>query len=99
VSARYRLTAAAAADLFEIYQYTAENWGEGQADRYQIELHRHLSNAADNPLLGTAQNELGKSVRKYLAESHVIYYRPTGQNIEVLRVLHVRQDGKRAFRR
>ena len=95
----YRLTAAAEADLLQMYQYTAERWGVSQADIYQRDLHRHLSNTAENPSIGVAQAHVRRNVRKYQAESHVIYYRPKREQVEVLRVLHTRQDASRAFRR
>ena len=48
---RYDLTPAAKADLREIWLYTAEQWGEQQADRYLQELEECCERLVDHPML------------------------------------------------
>jgi len=48
-------------------------------------------------MMGVVQSRIRPNTRKHQAESHVIYYRPRRQEVEILRVLHNRQDASRAF--
>lgn len=99
MSLPYTVAAAARADLADIYRYTAQRWGIQQADLYQASLTERFLLIAEQPLMGTARNMLGKGVRVHQAESHMVYYRVRRGEVEFLRVLHVRQDAQHAFRR
>ncbi|MGE0667038.1 MAG: type II toxin-antitoxin system RelE/ParE family toxin [Sphingomonadales bacterium] len=99
MSAGYKLTPLADADLAAIYRYTAERWGFFQADAYQAELEEHLSHIVDHPMIGVARDKLLRGLRSHRAGSHVIYYEIVDGWIEVLRVLHGRQDAGLAFNR
>lgn len=99
MKARYKLTPLADSDLVGIYRYTAERWGISQADACQGELEQHLSHIAEHPMIGVSRDNLLQGVRSHLAGSQVIYYDVVRDWIEVLRILHVRQDAKAAFRR
>ena len=99
MSPRYKLTPLADSDLANIYRYTAERWGIEQADKYQADLERHLSHIVDHPLMGVARDSLLSGLRSHLAGSHVIYYDIVDSWVEILRVLHGRQDAEHAFRR
>jgi toxin ParE1/3/4 len=47
-----------------------------------------------NPLAGRRRDGLGKDLRSFAVENFVIVYRPRSYGIEVVRVLHGRQDIK-----
>ncbi|MCG8617150.1 MAG: type II toxin-antitoxin system RelE/ParE family toxin [Desulfobacterales bacterium] len=48
----YRLTPSAKSDLIEIWNYTAEIWGEKQAEKYLKDIEDTLNQLAANPELG-----------------------------------------------
>jgi toxin ParE1/3/4 len=47
-----------------------------------------------NPLAGRRRPDLGKDLRSFVVENFVIVYRPRSYGIEVVRVVHGRQDIK-----
>ncbi len=87
----YALSPLAEIDFEEIWFYTFQNWSLAQADSY----HRDLVAAFEELASG---NKRGRDVDvrpKYLkcpVGSHMIYFRDSGDQIEVIRVLHQRQD-------
>jgi len=87
----YALSPLAEIDLEEIWLYTFENWSLVQADSY----HRDLIATFEGLVSGT---KMGREINvrpdylKCLVGSHVIYFRDTDKQIEVIRVLHQWQD-------
>jgi toxin ParE1/3/4 len=47
-----------------------------------------------NPLAGRRRRDLGKDLRSFAVENFLIFYRPRSYGIEVVRVVHGRQDIK-----
>ena len=47
----YRFFRTADSRQDDIWDYTPENWGEKQAEKYITELHQHLAKLSDNKLL------------------------------------------------
>jgi toxin ParE1/3/4 len=45
-----------------------------------------------NPLAGRLRPDLGQNVRSFPVERYIIFYTPVSHGIEVLRVIHGRQD-------
>jgi toxin ParE1/3/4 len=90
---RYLLSPAAQADLEQIWDYTRGRWGVDQAEEYLRELQRAIEQAAANPRIGRACDEIRPGYRKLAAGSHLLFYRVTGKEvIDVTRVLHQRMD-------
>jgi toxin ParE1/3/4 len=91
----FQLSPAALLDLETIFDYTAQNWGFEQAQRYlhAIEAVCHL--LAQSPQLGTDCSHIRSGYRRCKAEQHVLYYRPTGDGVAVIRILHQRMDAPR----
>jgi toxin ParE1/3/4 len=88
---RLVFTPAARSDLRGIWLYSFERWGPDQADEYTdaIEAACHLvagSVSIGKPL--TAR----RGYRKWVVRSHVLYLREFPDRIEVIRILHMRQD-------
>ena len=50
---------------------------------------------AERPLLGRECSEVRRGYRKYASGSHVLFYRPTTDGIDVVRILHERMDYER----
>lgn len=93
------VTPRARADLSEIYDYTVYAWGLDQADAYNRLIEAAFEDIAKRPLLGRRVRGRGDDIRKRLCRSHVIYYRLSGDGVEIVRVLHQMMDPDRHLRR
>jgi toxin ParE1/3/4 len=90
----YRLAPLAEADLEEIWLYTAKSWSMEQADSY----HRGLVAAIEGLAAGTKSGrsaDVLQGFQKYLCGSHVVYFLDYADRLEVVRILHQRQDAER----
>lgn len=93
MSSRYLLSPAAQADLEQIWDYTHDRWGIGQAEEYLRELQHAIDRAAANPRIGRACDEIRPGYRKLPAGSHTLFYRVTAEDVvDVVRILHQRMD-------
>ena len=90
--ASYRLLRAADNDLGEIADYTIEKHGVAQARVYRDSLLRALETIADNPGIGSNQNHILPALRRFVHESHSIYYRVEEGGVVILRLLGPGQD-------
>ena len=91
----YRLTRQADQDLVSIARYTRVQWGEKQRRKYIQELFQLFERIATNPASGAKADFIKQGLRKRLhpKRQHAIYYRIGGDGIvEILRVLHTKQD-------
>lgn len=86
---------AAKADLKDIYQYGLRRWGRARSDSYLEALKNQLWSLTEQPLIGAERPELLPRMRSLPIASHVLFYRVTASQIEILRVLHCRQDPQR----
>ena len=90
--AHYILAPEAQLDLENIRQYTLQEWGSNQAKIYLVELALHFEKLALSPGLGRVRLDIGKDIRSFPVNAHVIYYREAEKGIEIARVLHERMD-------
>ncbi len=88
---------AARADLIEIWLQTAERWGEAKADAYFAEIKTAERTLADHPRAGVDCGHIRKDLRRYPVGSHFLYYRKTGTEILIIRVLHKRMNADQHF--
>lgn len=95
--ASHQLVIAPAAknDLKDIYQYGLRQWGKAQSESYLSTIKNQFWLLTQQPLLGTERPELLPDVRSLPIESHTVFYRVTANRIEIMRVLHGRQDSLR----
>lgn len=91
--AEFRLTPAALRDLESIWQYTAQQWGEAQAERYVDALHASFATIAHAPLAAPACDHIRTGYRRQGVQRHAVYYRLDADVVIVVRVLHERMDG------
>lgn len=84
---------AAEADMGEIWDYTANRWGPDQADRYTDSIR----DACHALAKGTKQGRTSvlPGFQKYLCGSHVVYFLDYSNHLDVIRVLHQRQDAEK----
>lgn len=95
--ARHQLVIAPAAknDLKEIYQYGLRLWGQAQSESYLSTIKNQFWLLTQQPLTGTQRPELLPDVRSIPINIHTLFYRVTTTRVEVIRVLHGRQDPQR----
>lgn len=88
------LSPAAEADIDEIWDYSAENWGVVQADHYTDEIRDACYALAAGRMQGRIV-DVRPGYLKFPAGSHMIYFRERGDRLEVVRILHGKQDTER----
>ena len=92
--ARYRLTPLAEKDLEDIWRYSCETWSATQADRYFADIMDVIEDLAE----GRRQGRELPYAEGYLsspAGRHLVFFRPDGNCIDVIRILHQRMDALR----
>lgn len=82
---------AAEADLEKIWDYSAENWGPDQADRYTNEIRDACQMAASGEKRGRAVG-VRPGYLKISSGSHMVYFHDKGDRLEIIRILHGKQD-------
>ena len=86
------LSPASKEDLKEIYRYGNEKWGKNQSSAYLDDLKERMWSLIFIPLIGKERHDLLLDVRSVPFKSHVLFYRVTQDAVEIIRVLHGRQD-------
>lgn len=89
---------AARHDLKDIYQYGLRKWGKAQSDSYLTALKDQFWSLTAQPLMGIERPKLLPDTRSLHIQSHTLFYRVTANRIEIIRVLHGRQDPQRYFK-
>jgi toxin ParE1/3/4 len=95
--AAIQLTPQAERDYENILVYTERAWGEKQSATYQTSIAQALSALPDHPQASRPRDDLFPGCRSIRVEHHVIYFhQPRAGEIDVLRILHHRQDASAA---
>ena len=89
---RYLLSPRAQADLSDIWDYGQDQWGPERADQYVREIQKVIERAAANPKRGRSCDDIRAGYFKVAAGSHLVFYRLTGDTLDVVRILHQRMD-------
>lgn len=93
--AKYFLTNKAVEDLSQIWNYTCDTWSEKQATKYYNLIIETCQEIAERPHLGKIYNEISEKVLGLRVGKHIIFFQELRtQEIEVIRILHVRMDLK-----
>jgi toxin ParE1/3/4 len=79
-------------DLLSIWRYGADGWSPTTADEHLGDIQNTCQMLLRAPELGRPRDELIHGVRSIPLDPHVIFYRETVRGIEILRVLHQRED-------
>ena len=88
---RYRISPIARADIKEIYRFVA-NDKPAAAGHLRAIFYEKFRLLAAQPLMGEVCDELAENLRRSFVGNYVIYYRPSGHGIDVVRVLHGARD-------
>ena len=83
---------AAKKDLRKIYKFSIDNWGNKKADNYLNGIKGAFSSISANPKVGVNRDDLIQGIKVFQIESHLVYYQIKLSNIEVVRILHMKQD-------
>jgi toxin ParE1/3/4 len=89
------LSPSARNDLQDIRDYGLRQWGEARSRHYLTSIKELFRLLTRQPLAGPARPELLPGIRSLAVESHVVFYRVNIRTIEIIRVLHSRQDPHR----
>ena len=84
-------TAKAKEDTIEIWEYIGAD-NEAAADRVIDDIDQRLTSLSRFPLSGKAAPFIASGIYCSPVGRYVVYYRPIADGIEVLRVLHERQE-------
>ena len=87
-------SAAARADLQEIWLQIAATSGEATAERILDQIERRAGSLAAHPQLGPARPEIADGARSLLVERWLILHRAAAEVIEIVRIV----DGARDLR-
>lgn len=83
---------ASQADLKGIFQYGMNRWGRAQSEAYLNKIEELAWVLTEQPLIGIERKDLQPSLRSLPIEQHILFYRVLSKRIEILRVLHHKQD-------
>lgn len=86
-------------DLAEIWQFTAEHWGRGQADNYVAAIREVTEGLASHSERSPEAVHLYPGLRKARSGSHLIYFLANEQGVDVVRILHGSMDANAALQR
>ena len=92
---RLIIAPAARNDLKDICQFSARTWGTKQSVRYLEKLKERFWALTEQPLIGIERFDLVPGMRSFAVESHIVFYLVRFEQIEIVRVLHGRQDSNR----
>ncbi len=79
-------------DLEEIWLYTFQTWSLEQADRYHSLIYKEIEFLARKPTSGRDFNYALKGYRSSKVKSHLIFYKYSSSEIEIIRILHENMD-------
>jgi toxin ParE1/3/4 len=86
-------------ELKSIGVFTASKWGADQAKRYLQSLDREIQRLSSHPELGTPCEDIRTGYRYLHIHRHLVFYRTTGDQIEIVRVLHDAMDAVAPLRK
>jgi toxin ParE1/3/4 len=87
-----RLAPEAESDLENIWTYTAKMWSADQANLYTDDLVAKFDLLSKAPFIARERTEFTPPVRIHRHQSHVIIYRLSGNNLDIVRVAHMKQN-------
>lgn len=88
----HALSPRARADLEDIWAYGEGRWGFAQAEAYLRQLQRSIDTLAADPRRGRPCDDIRPGYAKFSVGSHVLFFRSSGDQIDIVRILHQRMD-------
>ena len=93
----YILSEIADKDLEEIFDYTFDEFGFDQAEKYLLEFEEIFQNLIINPQIGKKRDEIKQGLYSFPKDYHIIFYRILDNHIRIVRVLHGSRDVPKYF--
>ena len=93
----YILSEIADKDLEGIFDYTFDEFGFDQAEKYLLEIEEIFQNLIINPQIEKKRDEIKLGLYSFPKDNHIIFYRILDNHIRVVRVLHGSQDIPKYF--
>lgn len=75
-------------DLKKIFIRSVKEWGLAHAEAYYDGLTGGIASLSENPEIGFVRDDIKRGYRQLAVEKHHIFYRITGSQIRIVRVLH-----------
>ncbi|KQR91956.1 hypothetical protein ASG01_13220 [Chryseobacterium sp. Leaf180] len=88
----YILSEAADHDLEDIFDFTEENFGFAQAEKYLLEIEERIQQLCIHPELGKRREEIKENLYSFPKDNHVIFYRIFADHLRIVRILHGSKD-------
>lgn len=79
-------------DLEEIWFFTFQTWSMEQANRYHELIYKEIKYLASLPGSGKDLNHIRNGYRSSKVKSHIIFYKYSSSEIEIIRILHENMD-------
>jgi toxin ParE1/3/4 len=92
VKLKVKYSALARKDVLSIKTWTYRTFGSAQAKQYIGQIQQSLDLIAENPGLARPADHVALGLFRVESGSHVIYFRFAEASINIVRVLHGRQD-------
>lgn len=86
------ITPRAESDLIDIWIYTHEQWGAGQADKYLDQLDRGMQQLIEFPALGMDYSYVLPDCLCLFVAHHAVFYQVFEPEVRIIRVLHKSMD-------
>ena len=93
----YILSEIADKDLEDIFDYTFNEFGFDQAEKYLLEIEEIFQNLIINPQIGKKRDEIKQGLYSFPKDNHIIFYRILDNHIRIVRVLHGSRDIPKYF--
>jgi toxin ParE1/3/4 len=88
----YALTPRARADLDEIWDHSVREWGDARAEKYLLAFRSAFETLTEHPRLGRSAHVIRPGYRSFAVNSHVVFYRISKDQIDIVRILHQKSD-------
>lgn len=92
MTASFRVTPRAIADLRNIGRFTLQRWGREQRDVYLRGLDERFHWLAQNPYRGRNRDDVAHGYRSFGYRSHIVFYLIHDGGIDIVGVLHQAMD-------
>ena len=92
MSASFRLTPRAVADLDAIADYTIETCGRDRLENYLRSMNGRFDWLAENPLAGRERNDVQPGYRSFPQGSHVIFHMVGDGYVDIIGIPHKSMD-------
>jgi toxin ParE1/3/4 len=89
-----RIAGTATSDLLGIWTFVAEDDTE-LATQLVMEIVKRFALLRDNPLMGRQQDQILTNLRSFPVKRFLIFYQPSEDHVDILRVLHGSRDVNR----